>query len=164
MSTETKSELPAVDAPILNRILDEGYGPGAWHGNDIKAAIADVPEALAFWRPAPQRHSIAEISIHHAFYVHSVRERMLAAAIEPFPLEGDDWFVAEKAEPLTWSAITSLVQTMHERLAAFVADAASGRARAKLSDTERFGLILGITCHSAYHAGQVQLIKALNSR
>ena len=89
---------------------------------------------------------------------------MSAAAIEPFPLEGDDWFVAEKAGPLTWPAITSLVQTMHQRLAAFVADAGSGRARAKLSDTERFGLILGITCHSAYHAGQVQLIKALNRR
>ena len=27
---------------LLPRILREGYGPGAWHGADLKAALADV--------------------------------------------------------------------------------------------------------------------------
>ena len=30
------------------RVLTEGYGPGAWHGADLKAALADVTPALAF--------------------------------------------------------------------------------------------------------------------
>jgi hypothetical protein len=41
---------------IESRVLNEGYGPGAWHGADLKAAIADVTPALAFWRPAEGRH------------------------------------------------------------------------------------------------------------
>jgi len=30
-----------------------------------------------------------------------------------------------------------------------------------LSDAERFDLLLGITCHAVYHAGQIQLIKVM---
>jgi len=44
----------ATTTPIsspLTRVLDEGYGPGAWHGADMKAALADVTPAIAFWRP-----------------------------------------------------------------------------------------------------------------
>jgi hypothetical protein len=29
-------------AQIESRILNEGYGPGAWHGPDLKAALGDV--------------------------------------------------------------------------------------------------------------------------
>jgi hypothetical protein len=32
---------------------------------------------------------------------------------------------------------------------------------ATLDSTERFGLVLGITCHAIYHAGQVQILKRL---
>jgi len=49
----------APETHFLTRILDEGYGPGAWHGPDLKAALADVSDELAFWRPSPQRHNIA---------------------------------------------------------------------------------------------------------
>jgi hypothetical protein len=48
-----------VDARVMARIIDEGYGPGAWHGADLKAALADVGPELAFWRPSPGRHNIA---------------------------------------------------------------------------------------------------------
>jgi AraC-like DNA-binding protein len=37
-----KTQIPdAIDARILSRILEEGYGPGAWHGNDMRAAVTD---------------------------------------------------------------------------------------------------------------------------
>jgi len=32
-----------------------------------------------------------------------------------------------------------------------------------MSETDRFDLVLGVTCHAVYHAGQVQLIKVLNA-
>lgn len=44
MSTATvssKTETPSGLHPgVLARNLDEGYGPGAWHGADLKAALA----------------------------------------------------------------------------------------------------------------------------
>jgi hypothetical protein len=49
------------------------------------------------------------------------------------------------------------------RLAAVVGDIEAGRIRSPLSETERFDLALGITCHAICHAGQVQLVKVLGS-
>ena len=158
MSTAATKKAPAaipVSPALAKRILDEGYGPGAWHGNDMKAALADVTPKLAYWRPAPGRHSIAEIAIHHAFYQHSVRGRLTGAKLEPFVLEGDDWFVIDDEKAMAWKKIVDVVESMQKKLAAIAGDGSI------LPEDERLGLLIGITCHAVYHAGQVQLIKAL---
>ena len=142
---------------VLTRVLAEGYGPGAWHGPDMKAALTDVPQELALRRPAPGRHNIAEIAVHHAFYVHSVRGRLSGTAIEPFPFEGEDWFQVQ----LPWSKVQALVADQYELLAGVVSDIAAQRLKSPLGDDEVFQLVLGITCHAAYHAGQIQLIRRL---
>jgi hypothetical protein len=67
-----KTKIPdGIDVRLFSRILEEGYGPGAWHGNDMKAAVADVSAEDAFWRPGRQRHNIAELALHHAYFVRS---------------------------------------------------------------------------------------------
>lgn len=140
-----------IEKTELSRILDEGYGPGAWHGPDFKAALADVGPELAFWRPAPERHNIAEIALHHAFYVRSVRGQLSGTTPEPFVLEGEDWF---DASSLSWPEIQAVVEKEQGKLAEVAAD---------LEPTaERFNLVLGITGHAIYHAGQVQLLKKLH--
>src|SRR5438874_2102748 len=62
------------------RVLNEGYGHGAWHGPDLKAALADVTTDLAFWRPANGRHNIAEIALHHAFCARAVARSAVGKA------------------------------------------------------------------------------------
>jgi hypothetical protein len=140
-----------IEKTELSRILDEGYGPGAWHGPDLKAALADVGPDLAFWRPAPERHNIAEITLHHAFTVRNVRAQLAGTPPEPFVLEGEAWF---DPAGLTWPEIQRVLEEQQGKLAAVVAGAEP--------DAERFNLVLGITCHAIYHAGQVQLLKRLN--
>ena len=49
------------------------------------------------------------------------------------------------------------------RLAAVIAGIADGRAQRSLTSSERLDLVLGITCHAIYHAGQIQLIKKLRT-
>jgi hypothetical protein len=142
---------------VLTRILTEGYGPGAWHGPDMKAALTDVPQDVAVRRPAPGRHNIAEIAVHHAFYVHTVRGRLSDQEIEPFVFEGEDWFQVE----MPWPRIQALMGDEYGRLAGVVSDIATGRLKSPLSEGEVFQNVLGITCHAAYHAGQIQLIKRL---
>jgi len=146
---------------VESRILREGFGEGAWHGPDLKAALAEVTEATAFSRPAPGRHNIAEIALHHAYYVHAVRTKLSEVAPEPFVLEGDDWFPIADSSAMTWSTIVEVVAREHGRLADAVADVSAGRARSPLPESERLDLVLGITCHAVYHAGQVQLLKRL---
>lgn len=154
ITTETKSGL---DARVATRLLDEGYGPGAWHGPDMKAALDGVTPELASWRPAPGRHSIAEIALHHAYCVRSVRRRLAATPLEPFVLEGEDWFELSGPKAPSWDAVRAALESEQKKLAAVVAGLGDG------VDPERFDLILGITCHAVYHAGQVQLIRRLSA-
>jgi hypothetical protein len=158
MSTTTPQQT-TTPSGLDARILSEGYGPGAWHGPDLKAALADVAPDLAFWRPAAARHNIAEIAVHHAFCSRAVRGQLSGIPPEPFVLDGEDWFALPDESVLRWPAIRALVETEQQRLAAIVADIAS-----PIADAERFNLVLGITCHAVYHAGQVQLIKRLHEQ
>ena len=146
---------------LEERLLREAYGEGAWHGPDLKAALSDVDADAAFRRPAPGRHNIAEVALHHAYYVHGVRAKLTAENVEPFVLEGDDWFALPDASALSWQKVLDVVQLEQERLARMVGDIGAGRSRSPLSESEHFDLVLGITCHAVYHAGQIQLIKRL---
>jgi hypothetical protein len=159
MSTSAFAQTAAVES----RVVDEGYGPGAWHGPDLKAALADVDPGLAFWRPGPKRHNIAEIALHHAYCVRGVRSNISGVRPEPFPLAGDDWFDLPGESALPWHEIQSIVETEQRALASLVADVAAGRNQSPKTDRERFDLVLGISCHAVYHAGQVQLIKKLRA-
>ncbi len=159
-STTTRKVAPpaALDVTLLSRIATEGHGDGAWHGNDLKAALADVTPDLAYWRPGPGRHNIAEIALHHAFTIRSVRSRLAGKAAEPFVLPGEDWFAVDDARALAWPKIVESVAQQQDRLM----EAIRGLPSAKLAaDVKPFDLVLGITCHAIYHAGQVQLIKVL---
>jgi DinB family protein len=150
-----------LDSRVMARIVEEGYGPGAWHGSDLKAALADVKAPLAFWRPAEGRHNIAEIALHHAFCARSVRGQLSGTTPEPFVMEGEDWFALPDGSRLGWPKIREVVDGEQRLLAAVLADIAAGQVKSPLTDAERFDLVLGITCHAVYHAGQVQLLKRL---
>lgn len=149
---------PRLDA----RVLNEGYGPGAWHGPDLKAALADVTPDLAFWRPATGRHNIAEIALHHAFCARNVRGQLSGTSPEPFVLDGEDWFPLADESRLPWSKIVEVVETEQRKLTATVSEIS--QQEVSMAHADCFNLVLGITCHAVYHAGQVQLIKRLHAR
>ena len=160
MSTSTATNLMA-QSGFETRVLMEGFGPGAWHGPDLKAALADVTPALAFWRPAPGRHNIAEIALHHAYCTRAVRAQVSGQTADPFVLQGEDWFDLPDETTLSWPTIRGAVESEQHRLVAVVGDIGAGKVLSPLADAERFNLVLGITCHAIYHAGQVQLVKRL---
>jgi hypothetical protein len=161
MTTATKTAISkSIDPPIFTRILEEGYGPGAWHGPDLKAALADVTRTLAFWRPAADRHNIAEIVLHHAYCARAVRGQLSSATPEPFILEGEDWFELNERGKVSWPQVQDALAEQQQRLREAISQ---NSANAKPPDAERFDLILGITCHAVYHAGQIQLLKRLHA-
>jgi len=166
MSTASSVKTTIPERPeerLFSRIIEEGYGPGAWHGPNLKMALADVTPELAFWRPAAGRHSIAEIALHHAYCARSVRGQLSGTPPEPFVLEGDDWFELPGESKLDWPKIQAVVDEEQSWLATLVADIGAGRVQTPLDEAKRIELVLGITCHAIYHAGQVQLIKRLRA-
>ena len=161
-ATATKTPTPTgLPASTFTRILDEGYGPGAWYGSDLRSAIADVTPATAFTRPARGRHNIAEIALHHAYWVGQIDSKLSGGGAAVFPLAGEDWFELNDESRLSWGAIVALVDAAHQRLSRTVGEFAGGDRPSPLSEAERFDVVIGITGHAAYHAGQIQLIKKL---
>jgi len=161
-ATLTKTPTPTgLPAGTFNRVLDEGYGPGAWYGSDLRAAIGDVTAATAFARPAAGRHNIAEVALHHAYWVGQIEGKLTGAPASAFPLVGEDWFELNDESRLSWTAVTSLVDAAQQRLGRAVGEIASGACTSPLPEAERFDIVIGITGHAAYHAGQIQLIKKL---
>jgi hypothetical protein len=158
----TATSPAASTAALETRILREGYGSESWHGPDLKAALSNVSTELAFWRPGAGRHNIAEIAVHHAFYVRAVRGRLLGTTPEKFILEGEDWFPLSTGS-LSWTDIVQLIESEQRKLVDTVSQIGDGTARSPLSEAERLDLVLGITCHAVYHAGQMQLIKVLRT-
>jgi hypothetical protein len=163
MTATTKTSLSAVGTDVMARVLEEGYGPGAWHGADMRAAIGDADAETAFWRPGPDRHNIAEIALHHAYHAHNVQARLTGEPPSPFLVAGDDWFALPTAADLSWPQIQALVEAVHARVGETVQAIADKRITSPLGDAERFDLVLGITGHAIYHAGQIQLIKRLRA-
>ena len=162
MSTSTAAG-SSIRSGMESRVLREGYGPGAWHGPDLKAALADVTPAVAFWRPAAGRHNIAEIALHHAYYVRAVRAQISGRPADPFVAPGEDWFDLNGERDLAWREVLSTVEGEQQRLATLIGDIDAGTTASAVGDEERFGLVLGITSHAIYHAGQVQLLKRLRA-
>jgi DinB superfamily len=162
MNTSTGTGTSTAARPgVGSRLLKEGYGPGAWHGPDLKAALADVTPAVAHCRPAPGRHSIAEVALHHAYYVHNVSTQLSGGPEKPFALPGEDWFAVADETAFAWSRVVETVEAEQLRLAEVVAAIEGGTSSVPMGDGERLDLIIGITCHAVYHAGQIQLIKRL---
>lgn len=145
----------------LNRILEEGYGPGAWYGSDLKAAVADVAPSAAFKRPAEGRHNIAEVALHHAYWAGQIESKLTGKAAAEFPLTGEDWFELNDDKTLSWKKVLSTLDAAQDRLATTVKALAGGKNSSPLSEKEIADFVVGITGHAAYHAGQIQLIKKL---
>ena len=158
IKTPTPTGLPTA---TFNRILEEGYGPGAWYGSDLRAAVGDVGAAAAFKRPAKGRHNIAEVALHAAFWANEATSRLTGTPRAEFPLDGEDWFELNDASTLAWKTLVATVDASQRRLSQAVSEVASGARTSPLGEAERFDLVIGIAGHNAYHAGQIQLLKKL---
>ena len=161
-ATATKTPTPTgLPKTTFNRILDEGYGPGAWYGSDLRASIGDVSAAAAFKRPGKGRHNVAEVALHHAYWAGQIASKLTGEPAAKFPLDGEDWFELKDESTLTWKKIAATLDQSQQRLSQAVSEIASGARTSPLGEAERFDLVVGITGHAAYHAGQIQLIKKL---
>jgi DinB superfamily len=161
-ATATKTPTPTgLPAATFNRILDEGYGPGAWYGADLQTAVGDTPAKEAFTRPAKGRHNIAEVALHAAFWANEATSRLTGTPRAAFPLDGEDWFELKDEKTLSWKKVVATLDAAQQRLSQAVAEVASGARTSPLGEAERFDLIVGISGHAVYHAGQIQLIRKL---
>ncbi len=124
--------------------------------------------AAARHRPDVERHyQNADIVVHCAYWKYAVRRRLRGGKRGSFPLKGSNWF--KLPEPLSeaqWRQYVALLDGEHRALRAAVAELRPGeidRTPAGRKTSNRT-VIHGVTLHDVYHAGQIQMLKALGRR
>jgi hypothetical protein len=162
--TRLPSPAASSEITLLLRFLDEGYEKKAWHGPNLKGSIRGLSALQAAWRPRPDRHSIADIVVHAAYWKYAVRRRLTGEKRGTFAFKGSNWFLLPAPlDEESWKAFGKLLELEHRKLLEVV----ESFPRERLYDFPTRGKvnfatqIYGIAMHDVYHAGQIQLLKRL---
>jgi hypothetical protein len=157
-------QTPQGEIALLLQLIDESYGRKAWHGPNLKGSIRGLTSREAAWRPRADRHSIADIVVHAAYWKYAVRRRLRGDKRGSFALPGSNWFAlpAPLADS-TWREYQRLLDAEHlamrETIASFPPEKLHLLPQGgKVSFVTQ---IYGIALHDVYHAGQIQLLKRL---
>ena len=151
--------MPTISEPLLLEILDQGYARSAWHGPNLRQALRGVSAQRAAWRPAPGRHNIWEIAVHAAYWKYVVRRKLRGAKRGSFALEGSNWFKRPvELNEKSWRADLALLAAEHRALREAVVDYLAGKTRPL-----PVRLVFGVAFHDIYHAGQIRLLRRLQS-
>ena len=149
---------------MLLDLLDEAYERKAWHGPNLRGSLRGVSARDAAWRPARGRHSVWELAVHAAYWKYAVRRRLTGGKRGEFPEKGSNWFRRSEAPvERRWRADLAVLEREHRALREVVAGwPARDLARRVPGSRYTAGqMIAGIAAHDVYHAGQIQLVKAL---
>jgi hypothetical protein len=149
--------LPEIEQLLL--LTDEGFERKAWHGPNLKGALRGVTAEQAAWRPAPDRHNIRELVLHAAYWKYAVRRKLTGEKRGSFAREGSNWLAPTGG----WKTDLALLTAEHKKLREVIAALAPAGRRNPKAFEAKLRLIRGVASHDLYHAGQVQLLKRLQS-
>lgn len=149
---------------LLLRIVDEAFRRKAWHGTTLRGSLTGVDPAAATARPAAQRHNVAELALHTAYWKYTVRRRLTGEKRGSFPRKGSNWFPVASLDLAGWKEIIQLLEREHDAML----DVIRGLRDAALDGKPPNGgiwtvsqIVSGIAAHDLYHTGQIQLVKRL---
>ncbi|MEO8430680.1 MAG: DinB family protein [Acidobacteriota bacterium] len=149
---------------VLLDLFDEAYDRAAWHGPNLLGSVRRVSAADASWKPGKDRHSVHELVLHAAYWKYVVRRRLTGEKRGSFPLKGSNYFeTPARLSDEAWRQSRELLASQHRALRAVVAAFPPERLAQKTPGSRYSNerTILGAAAHDIYHAGQIQLVKAL---
>jgi uncharacterized damage-inducible protein DinB len=144
----------------VERIADQLrrlYEGPSWLGPTLKELVGDVDEELARRRRWSNAHTIWELVLHISAWLRIARERLSAMHVRDAG-EAENW---PAMSGLWQEAVGSLereIYALEEAILKFPGHRLQESAPA--SEAQSFYVLLhGVIQHSAYHAGQIALLK-----
>jgi len=153
------------EAVRIGSQLKRAFEGGAWHGSSLRELLADVSAEQAASRPLDGAHSIWEIVLHIAAWQGFVTR---ALGGEPMPSnlpEEENWPPVEDTGEAAWRGAAESLGDGNKRLR----DAVRKLGEEDLDgivagrDYSVYFMLHGVIQHSAYHAGQIALLKRATS-
>jgi uncharacterized damage-inducible protein DinB len=147
------------------------YEGNAWHGPSVLDAIRGVTAMQAGARPVPNAHSIYELTHHIAAWMGETTSRLQGKPPDN-PADGD--FPPRTAvDEAAWADVRARLERRQAELLEAIARFEPGRLDEAVDPRNRKdtsgpvsyrALLSGLAQHSAYHAGQIMVLrKALAS-
>ncbi len=156
----------AHEVALLADLLRESYDRPAWHGPNLRAALRGVDARVACVRPPGHAHSIWELTLHAAFWLHTVARR-LTGDQAGFERPGHDWPAApaspDGATDAAWRADLRLLAAKQARLLEVLGALAPRHLHEPCGPKRQSPafMLRGAACHNLYHAGQIRLLRRL---
>jgi len=147
---------------LILPLIDQAYDKTAWHGPNLKQSIRGVTAAQAAWRPAPGRHNIWEETLHAAYWKYVVRRKLEGGKRGSFALKGSNFFPRPeegKNTEAAWRADKELLEREHRAMREAIV-----KVLRKNPSPKVLRMLYGIAFHDIYHAGQVRLLRRLQSK
>jgi uncharacterized damage-inducible protein DinB len=150
---------------LIDQLQRSVSGP-AWHGDALAQLLADVTAEEARFRPAPDVHSIWEITLHIAAWAREVASRMRGN--QPGEPAGGDWRKAQGRDDKAWEAAIQEVFDACDELIAEIRKQSEADLETMIGTNpepalatgfSRAASVLGVIQHNAYHGGQIALLK-----
>lgn len=147
------------------------YEGNAWHGPSVLEALEDVTTSHAAARPVPDAHSIYELTHHIAAWIGETTSR-LQGNPPGSPADGDFPPRSATVDDAAWADVRArlerrqaeLLETVSEFDAARLDDVVNPKSSDRDGPVTFRALLSGLAQHSAYHAGQIVILrKALAS-
>jgi uncharacterized damage-inducible protein DinB len=157
--TSPSSE-PALIADQLSRAFD-GV---AWHGPALLELLQDVDAVTAAAKPLADVHSIWELVLHVAVWDDVTLRRLAGEKTQP---AGTDNFplVPKRPTEAAWRKTITDTKRTHERLVKTVAALPEARLRERVPGKryDFYHLLHGVVQHELYHAGQIAILRKIES-
>lgn len=139
-----------------------------WSGCPSPAgSLRSIPLDLAVRRAAGLKHSIWELALHIAYWEYAVRRMLECGPKGGFPRAPSNWPAPpETPTDEAWKADRRLVKQERDLLIEAIRIFDVNRLDAASSVNSRHSIadvLSGIIRHSAYHTGQMALLKRLDS-
>lgn len=144
--------------------LQRTFQGRAFHGPTIEEALEGVSAKTAAAKTPGGAHNIWQIVLHVTFWQDTVRRWLQGEAVRPGP--GDDWpEVRDKSED-SWQLAQRDLRRSNEQLRDEVMLLDEARLEEPIFEgmSKTYVAVHGILQHNIYHAGQVSLLKKINSK
>jgi uncharacterized damage-inducible protein DinB len=152
--------------PSLIADLRRIYEGNSWHGPSVLDALDGVTAQQAAQRPLADAHSIYELTHHIAAWMGEVTSRVQGNK-PGMPADGDFPPPGLKVDDDAWTEVRSRLERRQaellEALSAFeearLDEPVDPKNRGKDGPVSYGALLSGLAQHSAYHAGQIVVLK-----
>jgi uncharacterized damage-inducible protein DinB len=155
-ASQNSKALASETARIADQ-LKRVYEGKAWLGPALRDILSDVTQEQAARRPIANAHTIWELVLHIGAWMRIGRERLAATKTRDYT-EDENW------PPMagSWQDTLAMLEREERQLEQAILKFPDERLNEPAPATEPqtfYELLHGIVQHTAYHAGQIVLLK-----